>query len=343
MKKLLILLIAVILIFGSVACYNEIKEESQEEIQVLNVVMVTSEGGLGDESFNDMAYEGVLRAASDYDIEVSVIEPENPSDYISSLSDAASEGADLIIAVGYVQGDEMTEIAEQYPETYFAVVDSDAEAPENVMSLSFKEQEGSFLVGVIAALTTETDIVGFIGGGEEPTIEKFEYGFRAGVKAINPDAQVLVDYTECFDDQNLGRETALALIEGGADVIYHASGECGIGVIEAAGEKGVWAIGVDQDQSDLNPEAVLCSMFKRVDNAVYLAIQSLAENDFDGGIYEFGLDFEAVGYSDGAGNLPEEIRQQADAYASAILAGDIYVPKDRGEFEGFVVPEEGLL
>lgn len=343
MKKILAILAIAVLIISTAACYYEIVEDPAEEQPVLSVTMVASEGGLGDKSFNDMAYEGVLRAASDYKIEVTVLEPEKYEDYIDLLSKAAADGAALVIAVGYVPKDELVRIAEQFPETMFAVVDSDDEAPDNVMNLSFKEQEGSFLVGVIAALTTETDIVGFVGGVKEPTIDKFEYGYRAGVKAINPEAQVLVDYTDRYDDPDSGKAAALAQIEKGVDVIFHASGECGIGVIEASGEKGIWAIGVDKDQSELNPEAVLCSMFKRVDNAVYLAIQTLAEGDFEGGLFEFGLDFEAVGYIDGAGNLPDEIKGQADAYAAAILAGDIYVPGDRGEFEGFEVPEEGLL
>lgn len=306
------------------------------------VVMVASEGGLGDESFNDMAYEGILRAAKDYRIEVNIEQPESRDAYIETVS-AVAENADLVIAVGYIESDRLQEIAGNNPDTLFAVVDSEMEAPDNVMSLSFKEEEGSFLVGVIAALTTETQTLGFVGGVEDGTIESFEFGYRAGIKAVNPEARVLIEYTGCFDNAANGKTAALSLIEEGADVIFHAAGECGIGVIEAAAERDVWAIGVDKDQSDLDPDAVLCSMFKRVDNGVYLSIQSFMEGKFEGAVYEFGLDFEAVGYSDNAGNLSEEIRTQADLYAEAIIAGDIYVPKNREQFEEFQVPENGLL
>ncbi|MGI6732738.1 MAG: BMP family lipoprotein [Anaerovoracaceae bacterium] len=339
MKKILALCLILMLLVSLASCDTT---NAQPINPLPKVVMVASEGGLGDKSFNDMAYEGILRAAEDYKIEVQIEEPENRNAYIETVSAAAAE-ADLVIAVGYIEADALLEIAENSPDTFFAVVDSDVEAPDNVMSLSFKEEEGSFLVGVIAALTSETQIVGFVGGAEDETIESFEFGYRAGVKAVNPEARVLVEYTGCFDDAEHGKTAALSLIEEGADVVFHAAGECGIGVIEAAGEKGVWAIGVDKDQSELNPDAVLCSMFKRVDNGVYLSIQSFMDGKFEGGVYEFGLDFEAVGYSDQADNLPEEIKSQADLYAKAIIAGDIYVPKNREQFEEFEVPEDGLL
>lgn len=274
MKRYWILLSIMVLLLVLSACQDQqepvIEEPEQEPLP--RIVMVTSEGGLGDESFNGMTHEGVLRAASDYEIEVSVMEPSDASVYVSTIEKAASEGANMVIAVGAISSEMLVELGERYPETSFVVVDSDAEGPENVMSLSFKEQEGSFLVGVIAALTTKTNIVGFIGCVEGPTIDKFEYGFRAGVKAINPDAQVIVDYLDCFDDTALGSKTTLSLIDQGVDIVFHAAGESGISVIEAAGSMEIWAIGIDKGQSSLNPEAVLCSMFKRVDYGVYFAI-----------------------------------------------------------------------
>ncbi len=330
MKKTLLLLLIAMTAFSGTACN---KNDQQPPAPLPKVVMVASEGGLGDKSFNDMAYEGVQRAAVDYAIEVKVEEPETPDDYVETVSSAASEGADLVIAVGHIEEDELESIAVENPDTLFAVVDSEAEAPDNVMSLSFKEEEGSFLVGVIAAMATETHTLGFVGGVEDQTIESFEYGYRAGIKAVNPEARVLAEYTGCFDDAAKGEAAALALMDQGVDVIFHASGECGIGVIEAAAEREVWAIGVDKDQSEIAPETVLCSMFKRIDNGVYLSIQSFMDGEFEGGVYEFGLDFEAVGYSDEAGNLTEEMRLTADGYAAAILAGDIYVPENREEFE----------
>jgi basic membrane protein A len=339
MKKILSLFLILVLMLSLSSC----DATSAQPIDSLpKVVMVASEGGLGDESFNDMAYEGILKAAKDYKIEVTIEEPEDRYAYIETVSAVAGD-TDLVIAVGYIDANTLQEIAENNPDTSFAVVDSEVQVADNVMSLSFKEEEGSFIVGIIAALTTETQILGFVGGAEDGTIESFEFGYRAGIKAINPEARVLVEYTGCFDNAEHGKAAALSLIEEGADVVFHAAGECGIGVIEAAGEKGVWAIGVDKDQSDLNPDAVLCSMFKRVDHGVYLVIQSFMEGKFEGDVYEFGLDFEAVGYSDAAGNLSNEVKSLADLYAKAIIAGDIYVPKNREEFEEFKVPEEGLI
>lgn len=336
MKKILLLCMIAMLLIVNTAC-DTIEAKPIDPLP--KVVMVASEGGLGDASFNDMAYEGILRAAEDYTIEITVKEPLTQDDYIEAVAGAALEGADLVIAVGHIEGDDLEEIAEESPDTLFAVVDSEHEAPDNVMSLSFKEEEGAFLVGVIAAMSSETQTLGFIGGVEDGTLDGFEFGYRAGIKAVNPEARVLVEYTDRFDNAEAGKEAALALIDEGADVIFHASGECGIGVIEAADERGVWAIGVDKDQSYIDPDTVLCSMFKRVDNGVYLSIQSFLDGEFEGGVYRFGLDFEAVGYSDKAGNLTEEAKAQADFYAAAILAGDIYVPENREQFEEFKVPD----
>ncbi len=336
MRKILLLCLIALMLISSTACDTT----SAQPIDPLpKVVMVASEGGLGDESFNDMAYEGILRAAEDYEIEVKVEEPETRDAYIETISQSASEGADLVIAVGHIKADDLQEIAEQNPETLFAVVDSEEEAPDNVMSLSFKEEEGAFLVGVIAAMSTESQTLGLVGGAEDGTMDGFEYGYRAGIKSVNPEAKVLVEYTGRFDDAEAGKAAALALIDEGADVLFHASGECGIGVIEAADERGVWAIGVDKDQSYIDPDTVLCSMFKRVDNGVYLSIQSFLDGKFEGGVYKFGLDFEAVGYSDEAENLTEETKAQADLYAAAILAEDIFVPENREQFEEFKVPD----
>ncbi len=344
MRPILVMLLIALIAISTLSCGDQNIEvpENIEEDPMKKVVMVASEGGLGDKSFNDVAYEGILQGASDYQIQVSIEEPDAEHDYINAVKKAAEE-ADLVIAVGFIPKNKLEEIATLYPETLFAVLDSEDEVSDNVMNIAFKDHEGSFLVGVIAALTTESDIVGFIGGKQDPTMDKFEYGFRAGVKIINPNAQVLVDYTECYDNPAIGETIAKELIEEGADVLFHATGECGIGVIDAVAEMKVWAIGVDQDQSFLNHESVLCSMFKRADSGVYFAIQKMMEGQFKGGVYEFGLEFEAVGFVDGADNLPEEIKKQAEDYAEAIIAGKILVPKDRGGFEGFTVPEDDLI
>ena len=341
MKKYFIFLFILIITFSLTACDMDRNQEKEEPIT--KVVMVVSEGCSGYLSYKDIACQGIERAKGDFKIETEVLEAETTAEYISALSQAAEKGADLIIAVGCITSSKLESIAEQYPGTAFAVVDSEEDIRENVMSLAFKEHEGSFLMGIIAALTTKTDVIGFIGGVPGPTVDKFEYGFRGGVKSINPDAQVLVGYTDSFEDPQSGREIALNQIKEGADIIFHESGQCGNGIIDVASEQEVWVMDVVQDQSSDDSGTVLCSMFIRVDHAVYFAIQAFMEDDFDGGIYEFGLDFEAVGYIDNSKNLTVDITNQLKAYENAILAGDIYVPKTREDFEQFTVPIDGLL
>lgn len=311
-------------------------EEPAEE--AVKVTMITDTGGLGDESFNDSAYAGLVKAETDFGIELSVLESQTADDYGPNLSASAEEGTDLIISVGFLMQPATAEAAAQFPDQKFAIIDETVDA-DNVAGLQFKEHEGSFLVGVIAGLMTETDTVGFVGGMQFALIEKFQYGFEAGVKAVNPDAEIIVNYTGAFDNPQLGKENALAQNQAGADVIYHASGACGIGVIEAAGEQGFWAIGVDMDQSALDPEHVLCSMIKRVDNATYLATQAVVEGTFDGSNFSFGLAEDGVGYSDNAGNVPAEVAEQAELYKEAIVNGVFEVPYDLATFEAFEAPE----
>lgn len=333
MKKVLSLVLVLMLVLGLAAC-----GAAEAPAATVAVTMITDTGGLGDQSFNDSAWAGLEKAKADLGATTKVLESQTADDYAANLSAAASEGSDLIISVGFLMAEATAAAAAQFPDQKFAIIDSTVDAP-NVAGLTFKEHEGSFLVGVIAGLTTKTNKVGFVGGMQFPLIEKFEYGFKAGVKSVNATAEVLVNYTGVFDNPALGKEAALAQFQQGADVIFHASGACGIGVIEAAGEQGFWAIGVDQDQSALNPKAVLCSMIKRVDNATFLATKGVVDGTFDGANIEFGLAEDGVGYSDLAGNVPAELVAQADAYKAAIVAGTFAVPTDKATFDAFVVPD----
>lgn len=318
---------------------EEPTEEPAEEPDQVVVGMITDTGGLGDESFNDSAYAGLTMAKEDFGVEVKILESEDEDDYGPNLSAFAEEELDLIISVGFLMADATKNAAEQFPDKNFAIIDEGGIDLPNVAGLTFKEHEGSFLVGVIAGLATESDVIGFVGGMQFPLIEKFQYGFEAGVKSVNPDAQVLINYTGSFGDVGLGKEAALAQRQFDADVIYHAAGGCGIGVIQAAGEQDFWAIGVDMDQSALDPEHVLCSMIKKVYNATYLATASIVDGTFDGSNMEYGLAVDGVGYSDEAGNLSEELKTTAEMYKTAIINGEIMVPYDLETFENFTVPE----
>ena len=341
MKKALAVILTVFLLAGFTACTK--KTQPEPEPVLPKVVFIAADGGLEGNRYNTSAYEGVKEAQKDYDLEVSVLEPTTGKEYSAALSEAAAGGAKLVIGTGYISKTTMKKIAEANPDTLFALLDYQEEIAGNVLSLAYKEQEGAFVVGVIAALTSQSRIVGFVGGEDTAILEKYEYGFRAGVKAIDANVQVISQATGTFIDPEAGKTAAQALIAAGADVIFHEAGESGDGVIAAAQAAGIWAIGADEDQSELAPETVLCSMYKQLDDGVYLAIQTMMDDEFEGGVMELGLDYQAVGYSDKAGNLPDEIREQARAYVQAICAGKIYVPAGRADFEDFIIPEGGLL
>lgn len=332
MKKIVSLALILVLVSGLIVGCSGASDEGKV------VGMITDTGGLGDQSFNDSAWAGVERAEEEYGISKKVLESDTADDYYPNLTSFAKEGTDLTIGVGFLFNESMKKAAEKFPENNFAIVDSVVDA-DNVASLTFAEHEGSFLVGVIAGLQTENDKVGFIGGLEMPLIKKFEYGFRAGVKTVNPDAEVLVNYADSFEDAAIGKEIAISQNNDGADVIYHAAGGVGVGLMNAAKERDFWAIGVDKDQSALAPENVLCSMVKRVDNAVFQTIEKVEKGTFEGGITTFDLASNGVGYSDDAGNLTDELKEAADKYKEAIANGEFSVPSTEEEFNSFEAPE----
>ncbi|MDK2866947.1 MAG: basic rane protein [Clostridiales bacterium] len=300
--------------------------------------MITDTGGLGDQSFNDSAWMGLEKAEQDFGIERQVLESQSADDYMPNLVSFAEEGVDLIYGVGFLFDESMKTVADKFPDQKFAIIDSSGLEKDNVAEIVFAENEGSFLVGVIAGLKTETNVIGFIGGMKFPLIEKFEYGFKAGVKSVNPDAEVIVNYADSFEDSAKGKEIALVQHQAGADVIFHAAGGVGAGLIEAAKEEGFWAIGVDQDQSHLAPENVLCSMMKRVDVGVYKVAQSVIDGTFESGTIVFDAKNDGVGYSDLAGNLTDDLKAAADKYLEAIKAGTFVVPATEAEFDAFEAP-----
>jgi basic membrane protein A len=307
------------------------------------IAMVTDIGGLGDQSFNDAAYRGLQRAAKELGAEIKVVESKRMADYEINLSNLADQKFDEIWAIGFLMTDALKNVAARYPNTKFGIIDSVVEGP-NVMSVVFKEEEGSFLQGVLAGKMTKSNVIGFIGGMEFPLIIKFEAGFRAGVKAVNPKARVLVGYTGKFDDPGKGKELAMTQFSQGADLVYHASGACGIGVIEAAKEKKLLAIGVDSDQAHLAPAAVLSSMLKRVDNGVFMGAKSLADGKWKPGLTVLGLKEDGVGTGFGIDRfpangvrVPAEVRKLHDDFVKQIKAGQLVVPATREEFAKFKI------
>jgi basic membrane protein A len=305
----------------------------------LRVGMVFDVGGKGDKSFNDSAYRGLLHAADQFGVEHTEFEPGQDADREIGLRKLAQARYDVIIGVGFLFSDAMRKVAADYPDVKFACIDFDARPdetlPDNLAGLRFREEEGSFLVGVIAGLFSETGRIGFVGGMDIPLIHKFEAGYIAGAKYANPAVSVTVAYAGAtplaFIDPAKGKELALLQYGRGVDVIYHASGSTGNGVIEAAREVNRQAIGVDSNQNYMAPGNVLTSMVKRVDNAVFRTVQSAVEGNFSGGLREFGLADDGVGYAVDEYNenlLTEEILSVVEEARQAIVEGTISVPKE---------------
>ncbi|MEN9801568.1 MAG: hypothetical protein RLZ37_693 [Actinomycetota bacterium] len=292
-------------------------------------------GGRGDGTFNDSAAEGADRAASELGAEVKELEATVDEDRKANLELLAADGMEAIVGVGFMFTDPMTEVAAANPEITFGIVDSVVEA-DNVKSLIFAEEQGSFLVGAAAALKSETGKIGFIGGQEIDLIKKFEAGYTAGAKYINPDIVVDVKYLGPAGDNSAwgnvagAKEIAAGWYAAGTDVIYTAAGGSGAGTIEAAIEAGKWAIGVDSDQylTAGTPEAqavILTSMLKRVDVAVFETIKAVSEGDKTGGIKVFDLTNDGVGYSTSGGYIDEFV-EQLEEIKAAIVSGEITVP-----------------
>mgnify|MGYP003327316977 FL=1 len=311
----------------------------------LNVGVVFDLGGRGDKSFNDGAYVGAMRAAEQLGAHVRFVEPGEGSDREAGLRLLAAEGMDLVIGVGFIFTDDLTALAKEYPKVAFAGVDyavsidkdgQVVQPPKNMAALKFREEQGSFLVGAIAALVGNSKKMGFVGGMDSPLIHKFEAGYRAGVKAVCADCEVIAQYAgvtpEAFRNPGRGKELALSQYQQGVNVIYHASGSTGLGVFEAARTLNKYGIGVDADQYKEAPGRVLTSMVKRVDNAVFDVITRVKNRTFTGGIYNFGLAEDGVGYVYDANNMaliPDAVRTRIEALKADIVAGRISVPSSR--------------
>lgn len=272
-------------------------KKGPEQNKNIKIGIVLSIGGLGDKSFNDSAYRGLEMAKEKLGIEFNYVEPASTAEDEQYLTQYAEDGYDLVIGTGFLMKDAVEKVANKYPDIKFVIIDEVIDLP-NVASLTFKEHEGSFLVGALAAMMSESNKIGFVGGMEIPLIKKFQYGFEQGIHYVDPSIEVSALYTTSsnpFNDPVQGKNNALNLIGQGADVVYHAAGATGLGVIEACKEKAVWAIGVDSDQDDVEPGVVLTSMMKKVDNAVYAVSEEVAHGKFKSGVRELGVKEGGVG------------------------------------------------
>jgi basic membrane protein A len=323
---------------GDDGATDEATDDGEAPESDLRIGLVYDIGGRGDQSFNDAAFAGLSQAESELGVEIQDLSPNaSGEDREELLRTLADDGYDMVIGVGFAFAESMGAVAGDFPDTSFAIVDDSSLDLPNVTSLVFAEEQGSFLVGAAAALTSETGQLGFIGGVEIDLIKKFEAGFVAGAEEVNPDIAVDVKYISQppdfagFNDPGTGKEIALGQYGAGADVIYHAAGGSGGGLFEAATETGdVWAIGVDSDQYLTAEEAVqgsiLTSMLKRVDVAVFEAIKAFTEGNLEAGVQTFDLANDGVGFSTSGDFLSEEIIAQLEELKASIVAGDITVP-----------------
>ncbi|MCR4340550.1 MAG: BMP family ABC transporter substrate-binding protein [Gemmatimonadaceae bacterium] len=345
MRKLLITVAVLLAVHAAFLVFSPRGTEAVADADATRVGIVLDVGGRGDKSFNDGAYMGADSAIQQLGADVRFIEPGEGADREAGLRLLAAEGMDLIMGIGFIFTDDLIVLSREYPDSRFAGVDfavaTDAAGnvippPPNVAALKFREEEGSFLVGALAALVGNSKRVGFIGGMDIPLIHKFEAGYRAGVKHVCPDCTVIAQYAgvtpEAFANPGRGKELALAQYQSGVNVIFHASGATGGGLFEAARATGKLAIGVDADQSAEAPGRVLTSMIKGVNAAVYDAIARVENGTFKGGVYSFGLAEGGVGYVYDENNralIPDAARQRVEQLKADIIAGRIKVPSTR--------------
>jgi len=302
------------------------------------IALIIAQGGLGDLSYNDMGFAGATKAVQDFGVELKPIESPDPVGQGEKLlRDAAKAGFDLVITLEYTHFDPLARVAPDFPNIMFAILNIEVKQP-NVVSVIFKEHEGSFLAGALAAMVTRNTnipginpqkIIGVIGGTKSKGIDKFIVGYEEGAHYIDKDVQILRAYSETFGDPAKGKELALAMFEQGADIVYQVAGGTGQGIIAAAKETGRYAIGVDADQDYLAPGHVLTSMLKRVDIAVYDLIDQLCKGNLKGGTTVFyGLKENGVGLSEMKFTrhlIPREYLVQIDELRQKIISGEIKV------------------
>lgn len=308
------------------------------------VIMVASEGGINDQSFNQSTWEGLLALNKETGYKVNYLESRQASDYLTNLDRATDSKPDLVWGIGYTFSDAILRIAETNPDLNFAIADyayPDGETPFNVTGVAFRAEESSFLAGYIAGLMTKTDKVGYIGANKSFTLMVFQYGYMAGVdyaaKERGVKIDIMVQYAESFTDIAKAKAIANKMYSEGADVIFHAAGNAGTGVIEAAKDNGKYTFGIDRDQTYMAPDNVLTSVLKNVGNAVDLVSkEKINGEDIGGKTMVFGLKEDAVGITEHKDLIPADVWEKTMQVRQKIIDGQIQVPDTEEEYNQFV-------
>ena len=321
MKKILAMALALVLALSMSAV-------AFAENKTVKVGVVTDVGGVNDKSFNQTTWEGLeALAAENSSIKVNYLESKTEADYSTNIQSFIDEDYDLIICVGYMLANACREAAEENPDQKFAIIDDNSnEDLPNVACLMFSQQQASYLVGIVAGMMTKSNTVGYVQGMYSDSMNLFGIGYIAGVKSVNPDATVLQYNANSFTDATIGSAAATDMITKGADVIYHAAGGTGSGVIEACATNKVWAIGVDTDQSPLAPDYVVTSAMKRVDTAAQDISLAVLNDTFQAGTHVYDLANGGVDIAPTRTLLSDEIIAAVEAAKAEIIAGTIVVP-----------------
>ena len=358
MKKILALMLALCMVFALCACGSSEPaaedtaetpaedaaaeeapaEEEAAPAEKVRIGMVTDVGGVNDQSFNQTSWEG-LQALDPEVFEVNYLESKTDADYQTNINTFIDEGYDLIICVGYMLADATREAAEANPDQLFAIIDDSTIDLPNVACLMFAQEQASYLVGLVAGSVTESKIVGYVQGMVSDSMNLFGIGYITGVLEACPDAQVLQYNVNNFGDIAGGSTAAKDMITNGADVIYHAAGGSGIGVISACDEEGIWAIGVDTDQASLAPDHVLTSAMKRVDVASQDISKAVAEGNFTAGVHMYDLSNGGVDLAPTRDHIPAEVLETVEAAKTAIINGEKSVPTSVADCPAFTLAE----
>ena len=358
MKKILALMLALCMVFALCACGSSEPaaedtaeapaedaaaeeapaEEEAAPAEKVRIGMVTDVGGVNDQSFNQTSWEG-LQALDPEVFEVNYLESKTDADYQTNINTFIDEGYDLIICVGYMLADATREAAEANPDQLFAIIDDSTIDLPNVACLMFAQEQASYLVGLVAGSVTESKTVGYVQGMVSDSMNLFGIGYITGVLEACPDAQVLQYNVNNFGDIAGGSTAAKDMITKGADVIYHAAGGSGIGVISACDEEGIWAIGVDTDQASLAPDHVLTSAMKRVDVASQDISKAVAEGNFTAGVHMYDLSNGGVDLAPTRDHIPAEVLETVEAAKTAIINGEKSVPTSVADCPAFTLAE----
>ena len=349
-KKLLALLLSAAMVVSLTACGGTKSETASEAPATeeaaaeetteaapasdFKIGLVTDVGGVEDQSFNQSAWEGLQRAQEEYGVTINYLSSAADSDYAPNIETFVDEEYDLIISVGFLLADATRAAAEANPDVQFAIVDdsSCADLP-NVTCLTFKQEQASYLVGYVAGLMTEKDNIGFVLGMASDVMHQFGYGYCAGAIDANPNVTIQQGNANHFGDPAMGTTLTTNFVTNGADVVFHAAGATGTGVITEAQAKGIMAIGVDSDQSYLAPDTVITSAMKRVDNAVYATVTDLVEGNLAGGIKVFDITNGGVDIAPTQDLLPAEVVSEIEAVKEKLMSGEIVVPSDKASFD----------